>query len=71
MGIVETQKALAVAVVQSQGVIEPMRLLRPRRNLLNLELDPEAALQDEGLAIELEKGVEARVSVHRSYIITG
>src|SRR5271165_2478469 len=47
MGVVETQKALTVTVVQSQGVVQPMRLLRCRWNLFNLELDPEAVLHDE------------------------
>jgi len=68
MGVVETQKALTVTVVQSQGVVQPMRLLRCRWNLFNLELDPEAVLHDKRLTIELEKGVEARVSIH--YLIS-
>jgi hypothetical protein len=72
MGVVETQKALTVTVVQSQGVVQPMRLLRCRWNLFNVELDPEAVLHDERLTIELEKSVEARVSIHHfTYLITG
>jgi len=40
-----------------------MRLLQCYRNLLNLKLDPEAALQDEHLAVEQEEGIEAAISV--------
>jgi len=73
VGIVKPQEALALTVVQREGIIEAVRFLGYRRNPLHFKLDSAHTFgfHDIRHAVQIEKRVEGRIPVHPLHIIIG
>jgi len=72
VGIVETDRTLAIRSVQSQRIIEAVRLGRADRNTLRDKPDPVPALRinNENLPVQIKQGVEGWIALYLFMIIT-
>lgn len=63
VGIVEAQEPGAIRCMERERIGQPMRTFPGRGNVLDLELDPKAALEDVFAAVEGQEKFQPEIAI--------